>query len=154
MYKRIFVPVDGSSTSTLGLKEALRLAKQHRAKLCLFHAVDELFVAAAAEGMVLPDEVFAPLREAGRKILAKSSALARKSGIQARTVLVETVAGPAADAIVREAKKWKADLIVMGTHGRRGVRRLVMGSDAEQVLRGTPVPVLLVRGRAKARARA
>jgi nucleotide-binding universal stress UspA family protein len=68
--------------------------------------------------------------------------------VQARTVLVETLAGPAADAIVAEAKKWKADLIVMGTHGRRGVRRLVMGSDAEQVLRETPVPVLLVRARA------
>ncbi len=153
MYKRIFVPVDGSSTSNLGLKEALRLAKQHRARLCLFHAVDELFVAAAAEGMVLPDEVFASLREAGRKVLAKAAALARRSGVQARTVLVETVAAPAADAIVREAKKWKADLIVMGTHGRRGVRRLVMGSDAEQVLRETPVPVLLVRGRARPRTR-
>jgi len=153
VYKRIFVPVDGSSTSNLGLKEALRLAKQHRARLCLFHAVDELFIAAAAEGMVLPDEVFASLREAGRKILARAAALARKSGVQARTVLVETLAGPAADAIVGEAKKWKADLIVMGTHGRRGVRRLVMGSDAEQVLRETPVPVLMVRGRARPRSR-
>lgn len=148
MYKRIFVPVDGSSTSNLGLKEALRLAKQDGARLCLFHAVDELFIAAAAEGMALPDEVFASLREAGRKILARAASLARKSGVQARTVLVETLAGPAADAIVAEAKKWRADLIVMGTHGRRGVRRLVMGSDAEQVLRETPVPVLLVRARA------
>jgi nucleotide-binding universal stress UspA family protein len=57
----------------------------------------------------------------------------------------EIVGGPAADVIVREAKKQRADLIVLGTHGRRGMRRLVLGSDAEQVVRMSPVPVLLVR---------
>ena len=147
MYKRIFVPIDGSKTANLGLEEALRLARQQGASVCLFHAVDEFFFAAAGEGVMVPEEVFRSLRDTGRKILAKAEALARKSGVRVRTVLVETMAGPAADAIVREAKKWKADLIVMGTHGRRGVRRIVMGSDAEQVLRETPVPVLLVRGR-------
>jgi nucleotide-binding universal stress UspA family protein len=49
------------------------------------------------------------------------------------------------DVIVDEAKKWRADLIVMGTHGRRGMTRMLLGSDAEGVLRNTPVPVLLVR---------
>jgi nucleotide-binding universal stress UspA family protein len=57
----------------------------------------------------------------------------------------ETIGGPAADTIVREARKQGADLIVLGTHGRRGVRRLVLGSDAEQVVRTSRVPVLLVR---------
>ncbi|MCC6609347.1 MAG: universal stress protein [Burkholderiales bacterium] len=146
MYKRILVPIDGSSTANLGLKEALRLAKQQGAAVCLFHTVDESFITAAGEGMVFTDEMFKALRDAGRKILARAEALARKHGVQARSVLTETLAGSAADAIIREAKRCKADLIVMGTHGRRGVRRLVMGSDAEQVLRKTPVPVLLVRG--------
>ena len=54
-----------------------------------------------------------------------------------------------ADVIVREAQKWKADLIVIGTHGRRGLRRVVMGSDAEQVVRNAPAPVLLIRAAAR-----
>jgi nucleotide-binding universal stress UspA family protein len=57
------------------------------------------------------------------------------------------MAGPAAEAILRDARKWGADLIVMGTHGRRGLRRVVLGSDAEQVVRMSKVPVLLVRAR-------
>jgi nucleotide-binding universal stress UspA family protein len=61
--------------------------------------------------------------------------------------LVETLGGRVADEIVKQAKEWLADLIVMGTHGRRGLERLAMGSDAELVLRLSPVPVLLVRDR-------
>jgi len=64
---------------------------------------------------------------------------------------VETAGYGVADVILKQAKKTRADLIVMGTHGRRGVARLVMGSDAEGVVRGAPVPVLLVRSADKAR---
>ena len=64
------------------------------------------------------------------------------------SVLVESITRPVADVIVREARKWKADLIVIGTHGRRGLRRVVMGSDAEQVVRSAPAPVLLIRAAA------
>jgi nucleotide-binding universal stress UspA family protein len=67
------------------------------------------------------------------------------SGLESESVILETAGGRAADAIVAEAKAWGADLIVLGTHGRRGARRLVMGSDAEEIVRTTPVPVLLVR---------
>ncbi len=147
MYRRILVPLDGSSTSKLGLKEALRLAKGRNASLCLLHVVDELFVTQVSEGMVVADQIFERLRASGQKILAAGLALARKRGVRARTVLVEAMAGPVADAIVRQARTWKADLIVIGTHGRRGARRVVMGSDAEQVLRNAPVPVLMVRGK-------
>jgi nucleotide-binding universal stress UspA family protein len=147
MYKRILVPLDGSSTSKLGLKEALRLAKGQSASLRLLHVVDELFVTQAGEGMVLADRIFETLRASGKKVLASGLALARRQGVRASTVLVETMARSVADVIVRQARLWKADLIVIGTHGRRGVRRVVMGSDAEQVLRGAPVPVLMVRGK-------
>jgi nucleotide-binding universal stress UspA family protein len=146
VYKRIFVPIDGSSAANLGLREALQLAKQHGASVCLFYAVDDSFVTSAGVAVMSPDELLKGFRDAGRKILAKAEALARRSGVRARTLLGRPEAGPVADSIIREAKRYKADLIVMGTHGRRGVRRLVMGSDAEQVLRETPVPVLLVRG--------
>ena len=66
--------------------------------------------------------------------------------------MIESFGGRAAEFIVAQAKKWGADLIVLGTHGRRGVKRLVMGSDAEQVVRTSPVPVLLVRAKAATRA--
>ena len=61
--------------------------------------------------------------------------------------MLEHFGGQAASLIVEDAKKWKADLIVLGTHGRRGIRRLVMGSDAEEIVRTSPVPVLLVRSK-------
>ncbi len=147
MYKRILVPLDGSSTSKLGLKEALRLAKGQNASLCLLHVVDELFVTQAGEGMIIADQIFNKLRAGGKRVLAAGLAQARKRGVRARGVLSETMTRPVADVIVRQARAWKADLIVIGTHGRRGVRRVVMGSDAEQVLRASPVPVLMVRSK-------
>ena len=72
-------------------------------------------------------------------------AAAAKHNVKAKAILREMLSGPAAYPIVREAKKVGADLIVLGTHGRRGVRRLVLGSDAEQVVRTASVPVLLIR---------
>jgi nucleotide-binding universal stress UspA family protein len=66
--------------------------------------------------------------------------------------MIESFGGRAADFIVAQANKWRADLIVLGTHGRRGVKRLVMGSDAEQVVRTTRVSVLLVRSKKTPRA--
>jgi nucleotide-binding universal stress UspA family protein len=78
-------------------------------------------------------------------ILARAASRLRKQHIRFRTVLVENVLRGVADVIVGQARKWRADLIVIGTHGRRGLTRMVMGSDAEGVIRTTPVPVLLVR---------
>jgi nucleotide-binding universal stress UspA family protein len=85
------------------------------------------------------------LREAGEQVVARAEAAARKHGLRPESVIVEVTGGRAADAVVAEAKAWGADLIVLGTHGRRGAGRLVMGSDAEEIVRTTPVPVLLVR---------
>jgi nucleotide-binding universal stress UspA family protein len=147
VYKRILVPLDGSATSKLGLMEALRLAKGQNASLCLLHVVDELFVTQAAEGLIVADQIFERLRAGGEKVLAAGLAQARKRGVRAHAVLLETMTAAVADVIVRQARAWKADLIVIGTHGRRGVRRVVMGSDAEQVLRKASVPVLMVRGK-------
>ena len=75
------------------------------------------------------------------------SATCKRSGVTVETVLHHSFPGRVCDVIVKEATDWKADLIVIGTHGRRGAGRLLLGSDAEQVLRLAPVPVLLVRDR-------
>ena len=147
-YKRILAAVDGSAASNQGLREAIRLAKAERARLFILHVVDEYPAFAATDGLAMaPGVDLVPwLREGGKRVLAKAVGLALKQKVKAKGILREMIGGPAADKVVREARKQRADLIVLGTHGRRGVRRLVLGSDAEQVVRTAPVPVLLVRG--------
>ena len=149
MYKRILVPVDGSPTSLAGLQEAIRLAKSGRAKLRLVHVVDELAVMLNFDGYSGSGDLVGVLRDAGKKLIARAAAFTRKHGVKAEISLIDSVGVRVADAIVDEARKWRADLLVIGTHGRRGVTRMVLGSDAEAVLRETPVPVLLVRSRAR-----
>ena len=145
MYQRILVPVDGSHTSTLGLQEAIRIAIDQRAKLRIVHVVDEIVVAQNFEGFINTGDLVGALRDAGKKALQNALALARKRDLKPESALFESLGGRISEIIVKEAKKWRADLIVMGTHGRRGVTRMVLGSDAEAILRSTPVPVLLVR---------
>ena len=153
MYKKILVPIDGSPTSNLGLNEAIKLAKDQGAKLRLFHLVDEYISLSSADGVILDtSNLIESMRQGGRKIIEKAEALAKRNGLKPETVMIESFGGPAADFIVQQAKKWGADLIVLGTHGRRGVKRVVMGSDAEQVIRTTRVPVLLVRSKTTTRA--
>lgn len=145
MYQRILVPIDGSNTAARGLVEATRLAKDQGAKLRVIHVVNELMMVASYEGTIYSGELIEALRESGRTILAKAAEQLKASGLQVETALLEAQGGHAGDAIVKDAEQWQADIIVLGTHGRRGLGRLVMGSDAEQVLRQAKVPVLMVR---------
>lgn len=150
MFHRILVPIDGSPTANRGLDEAIGLASDQQARVCLLHVIDELIVPTGADGtMYLPpsslDEYVRGLRAGGQKLLGRAEAKVRKHGIEVESLLLETVGQKVADVIIKQAKKWRADVIVLGTHGRRGLSRVVMGSDAELVLRETPVPVLLVR---------
>jgi nucleotide-binding universal stress UspA family protein len=85
------------------------------------------------------------LRDGGRQVLKDAKALVTAAGLEAETVLYDSVEGRVHELTVAEARKWPAEVIVIGTHGRRGVGRLVLGSSAEYVLRLSPVPVLLVR---------
>jgi nucleotide-binding universal stress UspA family protein len=158
MFRRILVPIDGSSTSNRGLDEAIGLASDQKAKICLLHVIDELVVTGGADGMMyMPpsyiDDYIRALRAGGKKLLARAEAKVRKHGIEVETVLLETVGRRVADQIIKQAKKWRAEVIVLGTHGRRGMSRVVMGSDAELVVREAPVPVLLVRSPLRPRKR-
>lgn len=115
--------------------------------------VDEHVIVQHTEGMgTLTEQFIESMRRSGQVVLDKAKAAASRAGVDCRTVLVENIASSVADMVVQQAKKQRVDVIVMGTHGRRGVRRLVMGSDAEGVVRNSPVPVLLVRGGTKRRA--
>jgi len=147
MYKRILVPVDGSATSAKGLGEAIRLAKLTGASLELVNVVDEMSLAFGVEAYATySQDVLAALRDGARVILDHAQARAASAGVGADTKAIETFGARVADLIVDEAVAAKADLIVIGTHGRRGIGRWLLGSDAEQILRLAPVPVLLVRG--------
>ena len=143
-YKRILVPIDGGETSGRALRDAVGLARKSRAKLRLLHVVEEYAAFAAPELAVNAGPVLDAIVSAGRNTLARVERRVRKLGIKPETALIDNVGGRVADEIVWQAKRWRADLIVMGTHGRRGLQRAMLGSDAELVVRYSPVPVLVV----------
>jgi nucleotide-binding universal stress UspA family protein len=144
MYHRIFVPVDGSDPSNCGLMEAIKLAQNQDAKIRLLHVVDEHVVATAYDIGGYTGDLIAPSLEAGKQVLSEAAALVRQFGLEPESGFVESLSGDASSLIAAQAKAWSADLIVMGTHGRRGLKRLALGSEAESVVRRTRIPVLLV----------
>ena len=145
MYKRILVPVDGSPTAVRGLDEAIRLAKLTGASLHLVHALDQLvFYGLDA----YQNDVFGALRKAGARLMEQMTARALAAGVEVTAYVSDVLPGKVSEVVIEQAKACGADLIVIGTHGRRGVGRLLMGSDAEQVMRMSPTPVLLVRATA------
>ncbi len=145
MYKRILVPVDGSPASNLGLEEAIKLAKDQSADLRILHVLNEWLTISPDSSGANPGEVLDELRASGDALLNDADARARSAGVTATTALVEQMGSPVGAAILRHAEEWPADLLVCGTHGRRGVRRLVLGSDAEYIVRHARVPILLRR---------
>lgn len=149
MFERILVALDGSAASNRGLKAAMELAVDQRATLLALNVVDDLSIIPAAETPYLPadyiDTYLDALRDSGRRTLATAETFARSCGVAFKAVLVDTRGDSVAHTILREAQKLKADVIVLGTHGRRGLRRVLLGSDAEAVVREARVPVLLVR---------
>ena len=145
MYQRMLVPVDGSETARRGLDEAIKLSKALGASVRLVHIVDETPLAMNPETGIAAAPLVADFVEAGKQIIEEARAFALAQGVEVATALHENFTGRVADRILEEARKSGAELIVMGTHGRRGIRHVVLGSDAEAVVRGATVPVLLVR---------
>lgn len=145
MYQRILVPVDGSETAERALQEALALVGG-KGLVRLVYVLEEAYML-DAEALNFID--YAALRTAmkktGERVLDQAAAKARNSGVAVETALLDAGGGQIAGVIDADAKNWPADLIVIGTHGRSGLSRLLMGSVAEGVVRGSHVPVLLVR---------
>ncbi|EJO32387.1 universal stress protein [Achromobacter marplatensis] len=146
MYKRILVPIDGSATSELGLREAIRVAQLTHASIRLIHVIDELSFALTVDAYSYrAGELLDLIRKNGEKMLQSSLDTVKAAGVDADTVLYENLDRTVQQRVLDESLAWKADLIVIGTHGRRGASRLVLGSSAEGIMRGASVPVLLVR---------
>lgn len=146
MYPHILVPVDGSPTSGQALCEAAGLAKLAGSRVRLLHIVDPL---THSNGFERPEvysrDVLPAAVSGGEKLLHDAKLALAQMGVEAETTLLQSLDAPVAELVVEQARQWPADLIVLGTHGRRGIDRALMGSDAEQVARTSPVPVLLVR---------
>lgn len=148
MYQRILVPINGSATSERALQEAIKIA-DGKAQIRLVSVLEEILTI-GSEGFDNANN--AVLQEAARKTAEKTLAMAaetvRKSGAKAEIVLRDELGTSVVDAINGEAQSWLADLIVIGTHGRTGLTRLILGSVAEGVVREATMPVLLIRGQA------
>ncbi len=148
MYERIVVAVDGSSTSDLALAEAIRLAAAHQSRLRVVHVVDATPLFSGDAEYYDYAELERALTESGWKILEQAAAKSHDAHVEVETRLLEMdhLSQRVADVVAKEAKEWPADLVVVGTHGRRGLSHLFLGSVAEGISRISPVPVLLVRG--------
>jgi nucleotide-binding universal stress UspA family protein len=146
VYQRILVPIDGSATSERGLTEAIAIARMSGGSVRLLNILDELvFTTGFETGATYQNTVLPHLRQQSERILAAGRERVAAAGVGVDTLCAECFARRPSDVIVEQAIAWPADLIVLGTHGRRGVTRVMLGSDAEQVLRMAPIPVLLVR---------
>ena len=141
MYRRIMVAVDGSATSNKALVAAMGMANYSggRAVLRLIHVLDEMayFTGFDPYGGQ-SGELIKIMRETGGKILADALAIVQAAGVEADTVLIDKFGEHLGDTVAAEARSWKADLIVVGTHGRRRVGRMFLGSGAEQILINSP----------------
>lgn len=146
MYSKILVAVDESETSRHALQQAIELAKKLSASVRMVHVLDMSWLPIGPEVAIDTSALSAARRGVGEKIIAAVSDTAKAAGFEADAVLVETETPTqqVAETIVREAARWGADLLVMGTHGRRGFQHLMLGSVAEQTVRRSPGPVLLI----------
>ena len=135
MFKRILVAVYGSPPSNAGLSAAIRLAKDQKVSLVVLHVLEGSLAAINYPGEYISpaymDTYIRAIQEKGENVLDRAVSLARKTLPKADPAMVHARHRTVAHAILDQAKKSKADTIVVGTHGRRGLRRILMGSDAE-----------------------
>jgi len=145
MYQRIFVPVDDSETSNLALTEACKLAKEVGASVRLVHVVDLAQFGWGGTEFLDASELQKSIKHAGEQVLGQAEEQAKAQGLEPETKILESWGDKIATVLLDDARDWKADLVVMGTHGWSGLMHLLMGSVAEGLLKKSTVPVLLIR---------
>jgi nucleotide-binding universal stress UspA family protein len=151
MYSRILVPIDGSEPAECGLQEAVGIAVATKATLVVLNVVNEFPILMDPVVPAEYDKLLEVATRAGEDMVAQAAKAATEAGVACETVVVDARTCPAAPVIVEQAARDLCDLIVMGTHGRRGLKRLALGSDAERVVRHSSMPVLLVKAPATVR---
>ena len=147
MYKHLLVATDGSKLSAKAVAHAIALAQAHGGTLTAFYASPDYPTPMYAEGAfymsMTPKEYTAICREEADKILKPISLKAKAAGLDFNSV--HTIAAAPWEAILAAARKNKCDAIVMASHGRRGVRALLLGSETQKVLTHTKLPIIVVR---------
>ena len=148
MYKHILLPTDGSKLASKAIKQGIRLAKSIRARVTVINVVPE-YQMMMDEGFVLPNAAMLKKRfeeetaKHSKKILDEVKAEAKAAGVKCGSVTVSS--GLPYEAIIRQAKKSKCDLIMMASHGRKGLASILLGSETAKVLTHSTIPVLVVR---------
>ena len=145
MYQRILVLIDGSATFGRALDEAIKFAQQQNAQVEVIHVLEDIWYF-DNEDYLNYAELIQSMRGIGEKILARAQKKLQQAGVTAEIKLLETQGERIASVIATEAKNNLADLIIIGTHGRSGFSRMLMGSIAEGVARTAHIPILLIRG--------
>jgi len=145
MFKKILVPVDGSEPSDAAVALAIRFARDQKATIAFLHVCEVTRIVAMVGGPttgVDPSYAFEAEREWGSLALRSAFDRAGDAGVDSQTSLEE---GSSIATILEAAREQHADLIVMGSHGRGGIARALLGSVTEGVLRHSPIPVLVTR---------
>lgn len=146
MTRRIMHPSDFSPASQAAFAKAIDMAKANRAELTIVHVLSPV-MPVPGDGYISPkvyDEIAASTRAWAQKQLDRRVAKAKTAGVRAKGMLMD---GVAHEQIIRAAKAKRADLLVLGTHGRSGLAKLFIGSVAGRVVSAAPCPVLTVRGK-------
>ena len=144
-YKQILVPVDGSQISFSAVKKAAQIAKAFGGQLTLISLVaeDPFTDADFYYSSAIMKEYFVQAHENATKALAEALEFSKAEGVDAQTLVIKGQVS--AEGIAETATELKADLIVMGSHGRKGFQKMLMGSFAQDVLRNTELPLLIVK---------
>ena len=148
MYKSILVPTDGSAFSDAAIQEAAKLAKELGSKVVLFYAAPH-HLPPLTEGFSAPgrpkeiEEAHKAIEREGKTMLASAASNVKLAGVAVEQQC--TVSNSPYEAIIEAAKKFQCELIIMGSHGRRGLSGVLLGSETQKVLTHSTIPVLVVR---------
>jgi len=147
MFKRILVATDGSTLSKKAVASAISLAAQHDADLVALTVVPRYATGYFDGAMAFSHEEIARIEkqwaEKAQGMLDGISTRAEAAGVRIKTAAISS--DRVADAVIAASKKHKSDLIVMASHGRKGIKRLLLGSETQHVLTHTELPVLVLR---------
>jgi len=149
MFKHILLPTDGSKLSDQGVKQPIKMAKALGAKITAVHVMNNYHVVLQDEGFLMPDVPVLRKRleeirsRQVREILGSVKEAADKVGVRCDTVVA--IGDMPYEMIIKQAKKSKCDLIMMASHGRRGIKGILLGSETAKVLTHSKIPVLVLR---------